>query len=100
MEYAVVPLIFGLLTGAVGKYKGSSFAVWFIVGAILPVIGLIAAWASRSTRLDPRRECPNCNAEVGIAVQVCPRCGEDLDYPEELLPPKGYTFADPDQPAD
>ena len=98
MEYAVVPLIFGLLTGAVGKYKRQSFALWFIVGAILPVIGLIASIGARSERKDPRRECPNCGAVVGIAVQVCPRCGEDLDYPDELLAPKGYSFAEPDQP--
>lgn len=96
MEYAVAPLFFGIVTGAVGKHKGSSFVIWFIVGALLPVIGLIAAIASRSDRLDPRRECSNCNAVVGIAVQVCPRCGEDLDYPEELVAPKGYEFADPE----
>lgn len=96
MEYAVAPIFFGIVTGAVGKYKGSSFTIWFVVGALLPVIGLIAAIASRTEKLDPRRECPNCGAIVGISNQVCLRCGEDLEYPTELVAPKGYTFADPD----
>lgn len=100
MEYAVVPLVFGILTGLVGKYKGSSFVIWFIVGALLPVIGLIAAAWSRTERYDPRRECPNCNAVVGIAVQVCPRCGEDLDYPEELIAPRGFEFTEPEDAAE
>ena len=94
MEIFLIPIFFGFVTGAVGKRKGSSFIIWFIIGFILPIIGLVAAIMFRSDRMDPRRECPNCHAIIGIAVQVCPRCGEDLDYPEELLPPKGYQFAD------
>lgn len=94
MEYAVAPIIFGIITGAVGKHKGSSFTIWFLVGALLPVIGLIAAIASRTERHDPRRECPNCGALVGIANQVCLRCGEDLEYPDELIAPKGFEFVD------
>lgn len=94
MEYAVVPLFFGVVTGLVGRSKGSSFVIWFIVGALLPAIGLLAAIASRSDKQDPRRECPNCNAVVGIAVQVCPRCGEDMDYPEELIAPRGFEFVE------
>ena len=58
MEYAVVPLVFGIITGMVGKSKGSSFVIWFIVGALLPVIGLIAASPSRSERYDPAANAP------------------------------------------
>jgi RNA polymerase subunit RPABC4/transcription elongation factor Spt4 len=94
VQYALIPLFFGLITACVGKYKRSSFVIWFIVGTLLPFIGLVAALLMRSDRYDPRRECPNCNAVLGIAVQVCPRCGEDLDYPTELLPPKGYRIVD------
>ena len=99
MAYAVVPLFFGLITGIVGKYKRSSFLIWFIVGTVLPFIGLVAAILMRTERYDPRRECPNCHNLVGIAVQVCPRCGEDLEYPEELLAPRGYSIVD-DEPSE
>jgi hypothetical protein len=94
VSYFLIPLIFGLITGIVGKYKRSSFIIWFMVGTLLPVFGLVAAILMRSDRYDPRRECPNCNAVVGIAVQVCPRCGEDLEYPDDLVPPKGYSIVD------
>jgi hypothetical protein len=96
MYYAVVFLVFAFVTGFIGKSKGSSFIIWFLVGGLLPVFGLIAVLLSRTERQDPRRECPNCHNLVGIAVQVCPRCGEDLDYPDELLAPKGYSIADGD----
>jgi hypothetical protein len=96
MQYAVIPLIFALITGIVGKYKGSSFVIWFLVGGLLPAIGLVGVILSRSERQDPRRECPNCGALVPIATQVCLRCGEDLDYPQELVAPRGYDIVDPD----
>lgn len=85
-------LILGVITGAIGKYKGSSFWIWFLTGTILPGIGLAAVFLMRSTRLDPRRECTNCGADLPITAQVCMRCGEDLDYPEELVAPRGYTY--------
>lgn len=87
-------LILALLTGIVGKYRGSSFFIWFLVGFLLPGIGLIGAFLIRTDKLDPRRACDNCGAVVPITTQVCLRCGEDLDYPEELLPPRGYEFKD------
>jgi hypothetical protein len=94
MYYAVVFLAFAFITGFIGKSKGSSFIIWFLVGGLLPVFGFIAVLLSRTERQDPRRECPNCHNLVGIAVQVCPRCGEDMDYPEELVAPRGYSFAE------
>jgi hypothetical protein len=95
MEYAAVFLVFAFVTGFIGRQKGSSFFIWFLVGGLIPIFGLVAVLLSRTERQDPRRECPNCHNLVGIAVQVCPRCGEDMDYPDELVPPKGYSFTDP-----
>lgn len=87
-------LILGVITGIIGRWKGSSFFIWFLTGTILPGIGLAAVILMRSTKLDPRRECPNCGADLPITTQVCMRCGEDLDYPEELMAPKGYEVLD------
>jgi hypothetical protein len=90
-------LILGLLTAAIGKYKGSSFVIWLIAGTLLPGIGLAAVLLMRSSRDDPRRECPNCHAELPIAAQVCMRCGEDLEYPDELIAPRRRASGgDPD----
>lgn len=89
MVYFLIPIVFGFLTGWVGRRKGSSFFIWFLAGFILPVIGLVAAIFSRNERDDPRRKCPNCHKILPISAQVCLRCGEDLDYPDEILPPAG-----------
>lgn len=91
MEFLIIPIFFGVLTGWVGHRKGSSFFIWFLAGFILPLIGLIAAFASRNENEDPRRECPNCNKILPISAQVCTRCGEDLDYPDELIVPAAAT---------
>lgn len=81
-------LILGVITGAIGRYKGSSFFVWFLAGTMLPGIALAGVLLMQSTHDDPRRECSNCGAVLPITAQVCMRCGEDLDYPDELIAPK------------
>ncbi len=87
-------LILAVITAGIGKYKGSSFLLWFLVGFLLPGIGLVAVFMMRSDKLDPRRECDNCGAVLPITAQVCMRCGEDLAYPDELIAPKGYSVED------
>ena len=87
-EYVVVAFFFGLATGAVGKIKGSSFFLWFLIGAVLPVLGLIAAILSRWESAELRRRCEECGAIVPITDQVCKRCGRDLDFPSEAIAPK------------
>ena len=79
--YLLFAFSFGLLTGIVGRRKGSSFVIWFVVGAVLPVLGLIAAFAYRGEDVEPERRCPQCNKTLKIHVQVCPRCGLDLELP-------------------
>ena len=78
----VVAFFFGLAAGIVGKVKGSSFFVWFVIGFCLPVIGLIAALLYRWERQEPQRRCPTCGSIRAIADQVCTVCGEDMDWPE------------------
>ena len=82
MEFLVLLFFFGLATGVVGKIKGSSFLVWFLIGFCLPILGLIAAILYRWERAEPRRRCPRCGSLRPIADQVCTRCGEDMDWPE------------------
>ena len=86
-EYLVLAFFFGLATGVVGKIKGSSFVIWFIVGAVVPVFGLIAAIVSRWEKAELRRRCEECGAVVPITDQVCKRCGRDLDFPSEAIAP-------------
>ena len=81
-EYLLIALAFGLAAGFVGRGKGSSFFIWFVVGAVVPVLGLIAAILYRGELDEPERRCPRCGKILKLHVQVCTRCGEDLYLPD------------------
>ena len=80
--YLAIAISFGIATGVIGRAKGSSFLIWFAVGAVLPLLGLIAVILFRSERTEPERQCPTCGKVVKLYVQVCPRCGTDLYLPD------------------
>ena len=64
MAYLVICLSFGLAGGFVGKIKGSSFWLWFLISAVLPFAGLIAAVLYRFESDELRRQCPGCGRIV------------------------------------
>ena len=80
--YVLIAVGSGLATGIIGRAKGSSFFIWFAVGTVLPILGLIAVILYRNEGDEPERRCPNCNKIVKLYVQVCPRCGTDLFLPD------------------
>ncbi len=88
MEFLAIMFFFGLSAGVIGKIKGSSFPIWFLVGFALPVLGTLAALLYRWERYEPRRRCEECGAVVPLHDQVCMRCGRDLEWPEEALAPR------------
>ncbi len=85
MAYLVLCVSFGLAGGVVGKLKGSSFLLWFLVSAVLPVIGLVAALLYRSDRDELRRQCPTCGKVVKLHDALCTRCGSELEFPEVAI---------------
>lgn len=91
-EWVLLGICFGLATGIIGRAKGGSFFIWFLVGSVLPVLGLIAVVLYRNEIEEPERQCPNCHKTLKLYVQVCTRCGEDLYLPdpaETRMPPRG-----------
>jgi hypothetical protein len=86
--YLLVAIWFGFCTGLIGRVRGSSFFVWFIVGAVVPVIGVFVALAYRSDRDELRRQCPNCGKIVKLHDAMCMRCGTDLEFPEFAIEPE------------
>ena len=93
MSYIVICLFFGLAGGIVGKIKGSSFWLWFLVSAILPFAGLLAALLYRNDRDELRRRCPGCGKVVKAHDALCTRCGTELEYPDVLIEPESATAA-------
>ena len=84
MEFLVLMFFFGLSAGVIGKIKGSSFFVWFLIGFALPLIGTIAAVLYRFEQKEPRRVCDECGFVMPITSQVCRRCGADQEYPDQI----------------
>ena len=82
MEYIPIAISFGLATGLIGRGKGSSFWIWFLIGTMVPPLGLIAVILYRVEKDEPERQCPNCRKALKLYVQVCPRCGTDLYLPD------------------
>jgi hypothetical protein len=87
VPYLIICFFFGLAGGVVGRMKGSSFFLWFLISALVPFAGLLAAILYRYDREEPRRRCPRCGKVLKLHDQVCMRCGEDLDFPLDLAGP-------------
>ncbi len=98
MAYVIIAVCFGIAGGLVGKLKGGSFLLWFLISALVPFLGLIAAIAHRFERDELRRQCPQCGRVTKIYDALCTRCGAELDFPEVAIAPESWEHA-PSTPA-
>lgn len=83
MTYLAICLVSGLAGALVAARKGSSFPVWFIISAVIPVLGVVAALLYRRDSETALRRCPSCAAAVRVYDAMCMSCGADLSYPQE-----------------
>jgi hypothetical protein len=93
VEFLVLLGFFGLSAGTIGKLKGSSFVLWFLIGFSTFGFGILAAIFMPFERAELRRRCEECNNVVRLSDQVCMRCGRDLEWPDEALAPEGAARA-------
>jgi hypothetical protein len=92
VAYLVLALSFALAGGLVGRIKGSSFFIWFLISGFLPGIGLLAALLYRTERDEVRRQCTGCGKVLKLHDQVCNRCGTDLDFPDLAIEPESASY--------
>ena len=90
--YGLLPLLlillcFGLSGGYIGKVKGSSFTIWFVISFCVPFIGLLTAILYRVESHELRRQCPSCQRIVKLHDAVCMRCGAELEFPDVAIAP-------------
>ena len=83
--YVVICLGFGVAGGIVGRIKGSSFWLWFLISALIPFLGLLTAIFYRHEDRELRRQCPTCGRVVKLYDAVCMRCGAELEFPEVAI---------------
>src|SRR5664280_814771 len=90
MAYVIIAVCFGLAGGVIGRIKGSSFLLCFLISALVPFLGLLAAVAYRFERDELRRECPTCGRVTKIYDALCTRCGTELEFPEVAIAPESW----------
>jgi hypothetical protein len=93
VTYVVIALFFALAGGVVGKIKGSSFWLWFVISGLVPFIGLLAAVFYRVELDEPRRICPGCGRVVKLHDALCTRCGTELEWTPDQVPPESAIAA-------
>jgi hypothetical protein len=93
VAYLVIAFSFALAGGLVGRIKGSSFFIWFLISGAIPVIGLVAALLYRTERDELRRQCPGCGKIVKLHDALCTRCGTELEFPDIAIEPESAASA-------
>ena len=93
MAYLIFALSFAVAGGLVGRLKGSSFFIWFLISGIVPVLGLLAALLYRTERDELRRQCPGCGKIVKLHDAICTRCGTELEFPDVAIEPESASAA-------
>jgi len=81
----VILFFFGLAGGIVGRFKGSSFWLWFMISGAIPFLGLLTAACYRSEDRELRRQCPDCGRVIKLHDAVCISCGAELQFPEVAI---------------
>jgi hypothetical protein len=84
--YVLICLFFGMAGGVVGRMKGSSFWLWFLISALIPFFGLLTAVFYRWEDRELRSRCLGCGHVVKLHDAKCMRCGAELEFPETALP--------------
>ena len=84
---ALIPILlcFGLAGGFIGRMKGSSFFMWFLVSFCIPFVGVACAAFYRWEDRELRRQCPRCGKVVKLYDAVCVSCGEELEFPDVAI---------------
>ena len=95
MSYVLIALGFALAGGIVGRLKGSSFWLWFLISGLLPFFGLLAALAYRFESDELRRQCPGCGRVVKLHDALCTSCGTELEFPDVAIVPESASRARP-----
>jgi hypothetical protein len=85
MGYVAIAVGFGLAGGVIGRIKGSSFFLWFLISGLVPFFGLLAAICYRYDSRELRRICHGCGRVLKLHDAICTRCGTELEFPESAI---------------
>jgi hypothetical protein len=89
--YVVFAVSCGIGTGLIGRMKGSSVLLWFLLGTLFPILGVVIALLYRVESNELRRQCPNCGRVTKLYDAICTRCGHELDFPDVAIEPENLA---------
>lgn len=87
-SFLLICTLFGIAGGLQGRSKGSSFVLWFLISACLPLFGFLASVVYPGQRHEQRRQCDGCGRLLPITDTMCMGCGTDLAFPEVRYMPQ------------
>lgn len=76
--YVVVAIVFGVVSGIVGRSKGRSSLGWFIAGLLIGPFALVVAVLPAKPREGRLAQCPACLEVIQQEARVCRYCGTQV----------------------
>lgn len=85
-EYLVFMCLCGLITGIIGSNKGRSGFLWFLIGFLLSVLGIVLALVtkkdsqtleSKALASGTQKKCPYCAELIKTEAIICKHCNRE-----------------------
>ena len=104
----VVAVMSGVVAGAIADSKGREVGGFFLLGFLIPLVGILAAVLSGPSDAKKRedrahadaqlvkkgrlRECPHCFSKIDGRASVCPQCQRDVQPIAAIRRDLGHRF--------
>jgi hypothetical protein len=71
-------ILFGLVAAVIASQKGRSRLLWFFVGFIFQIIGLVVLFLPPVAKAGVMKKCQACAEIVKAEAKVCRFCGREF----------------------
>ncbi|MGB3831221.1 MAG: hypothetical protein WA975_05075 [Mesorhizobium sp.] len=95
MEFLVLWIICGIITGVIASNKGRSGFGWFLIGSLLGIFGVILIACLPSLKPQPVQIAPGSSETAPLTrrLKVCPDCAEEVQADARICKHCRHEFA-------